>query len=83
MGGAELAGQLELARVEVDGDDRGGSGQARAGDGCTAHTAAAEHGHRVARTDLPGEHGRPEPAITPHPSRPTASGRAAGSTLVH
>ena len=25
----------------------------------------------------------PSPAITPQPSRPTASGRAAGSTLVH
>ena len=25
----------------------------------------------------------PMPAITPHPSRPTAAGRAAGSTLVH
>ncbi len=32
---------------------------------------------------FPVSRAEPSPAITPHPSRPTASGRAEGSTLVH
>ncbi len=32
---------------------------------------------------LPVNMAAPSPAMTPHPSRPTASGRAAGFTLVH
>ena len=45
-------GQLELPRVEVDGDDGGRPGQLRPGDGGTPDAAAAEDGHRVAEPDL-------------------------------
>src|SRR5690606_35098457 len=53
-------GPLELAGVEVDGDDLGGAGQAGTGDGGVAHPAAAEDRDAVAGPDLTGEHGRTE-----------------------
>ena len=52
VGGAERRGQLELARVEVDGDDGGRPGELRPGDGGTPDAAAAEDGHRVAQPHL-------------------------------
>ena len=61
VGGPELVGQLQLAGIEIDGDDLGRAGQAGAGDGGAAHPAAAEDGHRVALADAAGEHGRPQP----------------------
>src|SRR5665213_4414089 len=56
VGGPELTGHLELAGVEIDGDDRGGAGQHRTGDGRAAHAAAPEHGHRVTQAHLAGQH---------------------------
>ena len=58
--GAEGRGELELPRVEVDGDDDGRPGELRPGDGGAPDTAAAEDGDRVAQPDLPGEHGGAE-----------------------
>ena len=57
--------------------------QRRTGDGGVAHAAAAEHGDGVASVTSPVLTAAPKPAMTPQPSRPTASGRASGSTLVH
>ena len=54
VGGAHALGPLELPVVEVDGDDRGGAGQAGAGDGGVADPTAAEHGDAVARAHLAG-----------------------------
>jgi hypothetical protein len=44
VGGAQLAGQLELALVDVDGDDAAGLGQARADDRREADAAQPEDG---------------------------------------
>ena len=55
---AELLGPLELAVVEVDGDDRGRAGELGAGDRGVADAAAAEHGDAVAALHLTGEHRR-------------------------
>ena len=84
VGGAERRGQLELARVEVDGDDRGRAGELRA-PAMAAHPTPPQPKTATVspEADLAGEHGGAEPAITPHPSSPTASGRADGSTFVH
>ena len=46
--GAELLGPVELAVVEVDGDDRRRAGEARAGDRRVADAAAAEDRDAVA-----------------------------------
>ena len=84
VGGAELGGPLELAGVEVDCDDGGGTGQAGPGDGRIAHAAAAEHGHAVARLDPPGEHGRTETGGDPAAEQARglgASGRVNGGAL--
>ena len=84
VGGTELPGPLELPRVEVDGDDRGRAGELGARDGGVADAAAAEDRHAVARgRPRRCSSAAPSPAMTPHPSRPATSGRAAGSTLVH
>ena len=82
-GRAELRGPLELPGVEVDGDDRARTGEARARDRGVADAAAAEHRDAC----RPGRPRRcsiaaPRPAITPHPSSPAASGRRRGSTFV-
>ena len=56
--GAERGGELELPRVEVDGDDGGRPGELGPGDGGAPDTAAAEDRHRVAQADLARVHGR-------------------------
>ncbi len=56
VGGAEVLGPFELLVVDVDGDDRGGTGQIGAGDRRVADTAASEHGDRVAAPDVAGVH---------------------------
>src|SRR5690606_31391778 len=48
VGGAELARQVELGRVGVDGDDASGLRLARALDHRQTDAAEAEHRHRVA-----------------------------------
>jgi hypothetical protein len=45
---------LELAGVDVDGDDLAGPGQDGGGDGGVAHAATPDHRHRVATPDAPG-----------------------------
>ena len=47
MSRSKLLGPLELAVIDVDGDDRRCAGQLGAGDCSVAHTTAAEHGNRV------------------------------------
>ncbi len=76
VSGAELPGALELPVVHVDADDRGGPGQARAGDGRVADAAAAEHRSQSPRPTLPVIIAAPSPAMTPHPSRPAGPGEA-------
>ena len=83
VGGAERRRPLELARVEVDGDDRG-----RPGELAPAMAAHPTPPQPKTATESPGptspvNMAAPSPAITPQPSSPAASGRAAGFTLVH
>src|SRR5690606_14805106 len=54
VGGAEVARELELGRVGVDGDDAAGPGLAGTLDHCQADAAQAEHGHAVAGLHLGG-----------------------------
>ena len=54
----------------------GGTGERGAGDRRVAHTAAAEHGDRVAAVTPPVFIAAPSPAITPQPSRPAAAAGA-------
>ena len=56
MRGAELTSPLELAVIEVDTDDGGGSGKSGSSDGCVAHAAAAKHRNAVAPLHFAGEH---------------------------
>jgi hypothetical protein len=58
---AELHRPVELARVEVDGDDHARARERRRRDGGVADAAAAEDGDGVAALDVPGEGGRAEP----------------------
>ncbi len=80
---AELLRDLELARVEVDGDHRG-----RARRGATPTIAASptppqpNTATESPRCTLPVSIAAPSPAITPHPSSPAAVGDASGSTFV-
>ncbi len=58
VGGAQLTGDLELGRVDVDGDDARGLGLHRTDHCRQADAAEAEDGHGVTRLDLGGvEHG--------------------------
>ena len=52
--------RAELPVVDVDGDDRGGAGEPRAGDGRVADAAAADDGDGVAAADVAGVHGGAE-----------------------
>lgn len=54
MGGAHLAGLVQLPVVDVDGDDLRGSGEAGADDGRVADAAAADDGDGVAAADVSG-----------------------------
>ena len=85
MGGPEAGGPARACSASrstamiVEAPARPGAGHCRA-----SHSPAPEDGHGVARADLAGEHGRARARPSPRsPSSPTASGRAAGSTLVH
>ncbi|MNV68796.1 hypothetical protein D3C71_1616690 [compost metagenome] len=49
-----MPGQFQFGIEHVDGDDPPGTGQRRTVDGSEADTAAADHGHGFARTDLGG-----------------------------
>ena len=54
VGGAELAGQLELRLEHVDGDDLAGAGDGGALDAVEADAAAPDHGDGGAGLDLGG-----------------------------
>ncbi len=83
MGGAEGLGQLQLPGIEVDGDDLGRAGQPGAGMMAASPTPPQPNtATESPRPTSPVNMAAPSPAITPQPSRPAASGLAAGSTLV-
>ena len=84
VGGAELLGPLELAVVDVDGDDR----RRRRPAATRRWPRRRRRRSRTRRPSCPGVTppvliAAPMPAITPQPSSPAAVAGAAGSTLVH
>src|SRR5699024_6601567 len=58
ISGSEVLRPIELLLVDVQGDDRPGTGQSRTGDRGTADSAAADDGHGLAAGDLTGVDGR-------------------------
>ncbi len=66
VGGAELPGQLQLARHRIDGDHSGGAGNGGTVDGGKADAPAADHGDGAARLHPCGvndcAHARRDPA---------------------
>ena len=70
-----VAGPLELPVVDVDGDDRAGPGQRRAGDRGHADPAAADHRDGLAAADVAGVDRRAEAGH--HAAAEQADGRGA------
>ena len=79
MCGAQLAGPLQLAFVDIDANDGVSARQAGAGDGRVTHSAASDDGDGVAASDVAGVHGGAQ--ASHHSAADEAGGQRAGGRI--